>query len=305
MSAAMLQQTPIIPLANDIARPRSPTPAHISESGTACSVLCATNMDIMESETCECDEVTLIVEKCKFVVQRLLLEEQSRYFREVLSTVKHKQPVRIVVGGLNPCTFQLILDWMQGCLMTPDSEMVPDLFLASVKLDIPGLTQDLLGCLLQSTDSRDLMELYEYALTHGPESLCEAVHLLLVASFLQIVRSGRFLMYSAEQVFSLLTDDALAIRSEWEVWEAALRWLAYDWEHRYKRVGSVMSTVRFGLIPEEHLLVAATDPRSRFATNHPETQHWLLRGFMSHAVRRLCLEAYYSNFLPPLSLIHI
>ena len=117
-------------------------------------------------------------------------------------------------------------------------------------------------------DGAELMvyELYAYMMTHLDK----------------ISRTPEYLKSSACVIKSLLHDSHLSVRSELEVFDAAMRWVEFDKHRRIKYLHEIMKNVRFTLISPEELV---TKVESQIClTENVDIHAMLYNSFKFHAL---------------------
>lgn len=91
--------------------------------------------------------------------------------------------------------------------------------------------------------------IYLFADAHSCIHLRDAAEIFILEHFRAVVESDEFLQLPLAVLLRFLQSDELHIEAEYEVLDAALRWLDSDAACRRRSVYDVMATVRFPLIP--------------------------------------------------------
>ena len=71
--------------------------------------------------------------------------------------------------------------------------------------------------------------------------------------FSEVVHSEDFLALSSDQLECLLSMDGLKVKKEEEVFEAVVKWVRYDVEHRQRHFVNILSCVRFPFVSTTYL----------------------------------------------------
>lgn len=107
-----------------------------------------------------------------------------------------------------------------------------------------------------------------FADAHSCIQLRDAAKLFIVENFRGVVRSEEFLQLPLNVLLRFLQSDELHIDAEYEVLDAALRWLDSEAAGRRRSTYEVMATVRLPLIPPsvcEQSIAACEDLGIKFA----------------------------------------
>jgi len=91
--------------------------------------------------------------------------------------------------------------------------------------------------------------IYHFADAHSFVQLSDAARLFILENFCGVVKSEEFLQLPLNILLRFLQNDDLRVEAEYEVLDAALRWLDSDAAGRRRATYDVMATVRLSLIP--------------------------------------------------------
>jgi len=97
------------------------------------------------------------------------------------------------------------------------------------------------------------LSLRAYAELYGCERLFNMCTQFVCDNFSKVVDSEEFLALSSDQLECLLSMDGLKVKKEEEVFEAVMKWVKCDVEHRQCQFVNILSCVRFPFVSTTYL----------------------------------------------------
>ena len=201
-----------------------------------------------------CD-VVLVAGEERLRAHRVILASISAYFCAMFTgEMAESRKKEIVINGVEPSVLKSLVEYAYTACIELSQGNVQCLLAAASALQFDEVKEATSQFLLRQLDADNCLGIKRFAELHGCELLHSAADVYSTHWFTDVHKHEEFLGLSLEEVCNFLSSDRLNVGSEYEVFEAALRWLGHDEEERMCHAYDVMSHVRFPLLTEEQLL---------------------------------------------------
>lgn len=230
-----------------------------------------------------CDLLICIGNK-KYLAHKLGLAMFSRKYREEFTRqqMQNKKSVStICLKSSTPMALQDILNYIYTAKIDINPSNVEEILECAKELGIDDLI-----CMakdyLNSLSMGDILDFMSNTLSKdGADLVFYELYCYLMTHLDKISRTPEYAKSSISTVRALLVDSHLAVRSELEVFEAAIRWINFD-KSRHKFIGEIMKNIRFTLMtPDELITKVECQP---IISNDSDLQKMLFNAFKFHAL---------------------
>ena len=236
-----------------------------------------------------CD-LSFVIGNRKYPAHRLSLAMFSRKYRDEFQKQLHSLSSKDCAGGIftinlkstSNGALEAILKYIYTAKIDINPANAEEILLAAKELDVHDLV-----CManeyLSSLSIGDLLEFMGNILNkEGSELVFYELYSYMMNHLDKISRTPEYLKASVTVVRAILTDSHLSVRTELEVYEAAMRWIDFDRVNRFKHLCEVLTTVRFTLLsPDEIVIKIETQSE---LMNNSEILGMIYNAFKYHAL---------------------
>ena len=286
--------------ANDALGSRSVTDS--SETGSllmrvqhAQSVLAALENLRRREELCD---VVLKVAEREIKAHRVVLAAVSPYFNAMFTSdlVESKQEV-VSLNDLDPFAVQMVVEFAYIARVNITVDNVQSLLTVASLLQVEPLVEKCCYFLEHELHPSNCLGIRRFAYSHGCLVLSKIAYDYAMRNFNQVTQLEEFYQCPLEEILELLSEDALYVRHEEEVYEAAVRWVKYNLKDRMKTVHMLAEQIRFPLMAWEYLVTKVLD--DGFITSIAGTSHLFEEARMYHLSPQLRSNINERNRLRP------
>lgn len=244
-----------------------------------------------------CDVVLKVAEK-EIKAHRVVLAAASPYFNAMFTSdlVESKQEV-VNLNDFDPLAFQMVVDFAYVARVNITIDNVQSLLTVASLLQVETLVEKCCFFLEHELHPSNCLGIRRFAYNHGCLALSKIAYDYAMRNFNQVTQLEEFYQCPLEEVLELLSEDALYVRHEEEVYEAALRWLKYNLEDRMKTVPMLAEQIRFPLMAWEFLVTKVLD--DGFITSNAGSSHLFEEARMYHVSPQLRSSMSQRNRLRP------
>ena len=206
-----------------------------------------------------CDVVLKVAEK-EIKAHRVVLAAVSPYFNAMFTSdlVESKQEV-VNLNYLDPLAFEMVVEFAYVAKVNITTDNVQSLLTVASLLQVETLVEKCCYFLEHELHPSNCLGIRRFAYNHGCLALSKIAYDYAMRNFNQVTQLEEFYQCPLDEVLKLLSEDALYVRHEEEVYEAALRWLKYSLEDRMKTVPMLAEQIRFPLMAWEFLVTKVLD----------------------------------------------
>ncbi|KAE8609887.1 hypothetical protein XENTR_v10011940 [Xenopus tropicalis] len=206
-----------------------------------------------------CD-VQIQIGDVKFGVHKLVLAASSPYFAALLAGGMKESLTEVVqIQGLNPNSFQLILDFIYTGSVKISTDNVEDLMTAADMLQLSHVVELCCDFLKEHTEPANCIGFFQFAEHLSCQPLLEYTESYIHTHFTEVQIGDEFPTLTKDQLVQILQSEELSIEDEYQVFSAAMIWIQKDIVTRKRHVIEVLEPVRFSLLPPKRLHKAIED----------------------------------------------
>ena len=230
-----------------------------------------------------CDGIVVARDGKQFPVHRLVLFVRNDFFRKLLEADE--------AGGsgewrcdmpLDSAMVSAILDHVYVRQTALSLDGVIQVYEAAVAFQVPGLASDCLAFLRSQLDENNVMYFVREADRRRLDPVKQVCLEFLYRSFRDLPADVLNQMSAADfQV--VIANDRLNIRSEEELFESIISWIAYDPKRRSALFPDLITCVRLGLVRKNYFL-------HKIMVHPYASEHWSRCNQLLIAARRLVIK---------------
>ena len=218
-----------------------------------------------------CDVVLKIAET-EVKAHRVVLAAVSPYFNAMFTgDLKESRQDVVQLNNMDPVAVQMVVEFGYVAQANITVRNVQSLLTAACLLQVESLVEKCCRFLESELHPSNCLGIRRFAESHGCFALCRTAYEYAMRNFYQTTQLEEFLQCSLEDVLELLSEDALCVRHEEEVYEAAMRWVKYSKDDRIHYIPKLAEIIRFPLMAWEFLVTKVLD--DGFITSNSSTRH--------------------------------
>jgi len=200
-----------------------------------------------------CD-VILEVEGQRVPAHRIVLASLSEYFRAMFTgeMAESKQKV-VTINGIEEASLRNLVEYAYTATIEVSEENVQSILPAASVLQFEEVKRACSEFLRRQLDADNCLGIKVFAEVHGCNDLKVAATVFSSRYFSQVRKREEFLKLSLDEIQAFLSNDQLNVKSEFEVYEAALEWLLHK-ENRAQHLYEILKFVRLPLLSAKELL---------------------------------------------------
>ncbi|XP_063283757.1 actin-binding protein IPP [Pelobates fuscus] len=206
-----------------------------------------------------CD-VQIQIGETVFAVHKLVLAASSPYFAALLAGgMKEASNDVVQIQGLEPSSFQLLLDFIYTGSVSISGENVQELMTAADMLQLSNVVDLCCDFLKDQIEPGNCVGFFQFSEQLACQSLVDFTESYIHTHFPEVKMGDEFPTLTKDQLIRILRSEELCIEDEHQVFSAALTWIQGDIGTRKRHVVEVLEPVRFSLLPPQRLQKSIED----------------------------------------------
>ncbi len=185
---------------------------------------------------------------------RVVLASLSAYFRAMFTGEMAESKKKLVpINGVDSTSLKSLIEYAYTASIKISEENVQSILPAASALQFEEVKRACCEFLRRQLDSDNCLGIKVFAEVHGCEELQSAATIYSSHYFTQVHKRDEYLKLPLDDIKSFLSNDQLNVKSEYDVYQAAMTWLGYK-EERGENVPEILSLVRLPLLSMQELL---------------------------------------------------
>ncbi|XP_031463643.1 kelch-like protein 18 isoform X2 [Phasianus colchicus] len=200
------------------------------------------------------DEVLVKVGDHKFSAHRIVLAASIPYFHAMFTNdmMECKQD-EIVMQGMDPSALEALINFAYNGHLAIDQQNVQSLLMGASFLQLQNIKDACCTFLRERLHPKNCLGVRQFAETMMCAVLYDAANSFIHQHFVEVSMSEEFLALPFEDVLELVSRDELNVKSEEQVFEAALAWIRYERDQRELFLPELLSKIRLPLCRPQFL----------------------------------------------------
>lgn len=195
-------------------------------------------------------DCTLSISGVEFPIHKCFLAACSPYFLALFtSDMREKSSSLIKIGGITSNTFQVVLDFLYSGHISLDESVITEVYAAAKLFQLDLLQKVCFDYFVNQLCTSNCIGIWKYARTYNDTFLEKSAWEYMVAHFIELVRCEEFLTLELPNVYKLLSSDDLEVSGEMDTYSAVVAWLNHNFTSRKQSIMSLVTCVRFPLLP--------------------------------------------------------
>lgn len=200
-----------------------------------------------------CD-VELVLDGKSFGGHRAVLAASSPYFEAMFSTgLEDSQQKTIEIHDITPSVFELLIGFIYKGEIHINQENCQDILSASNMLGLSDVVQACCEFLHKELHPSNCVGIFRFAEMHSCTNLKLEAKRYIERRFTDVIKEDEFYELPKETLQHFLKSEGLSIDSEFQVFEATMKWVLHNVRERRPLVHDVLDAVRFPVISQKQL----------------------------------------------------
>lgn len=199
-------------------------------------------------------DVKLLVGNREITAHKLLLASSVPYFYSMFShdLIERKQDV-IKIKDMDPEAVETIINFVYTSKIIVSQKNVQSLLHVATILQVKLIQDKCCEFLEKQLDPANCLGIYAFSESHGCLNLKEKSKYYCNRHFCEVVKEEEFLCLPFERVRWFLDQNDLCVRSETEVFNAAISWIQHNFTERRDKIPQLLPHVRLQLLSQTFL----------------------------------------------------
>lgn len=194
-------------------------------------------------------DVVISVEGREFPCHRAVLSACSSYFRAMfLNDHRESREMLVEINGIRAEAMDTFLQYVYTGRARITTDNVQFLFETSSLFQIATLRDACAKFLEDQLDPCNCLGIQRFADAHSLKLLASRCRSYVLQSFTDVAQHEEFLDLRKEELEEYIASDELVIGKEETVFEAVVRWVYYDMDHRRIMLRDLLTHVRLPLL---------------------------------------------------------
>uniref|UniRef100_A0A4W3JMH7 Kelch-like family member 7 n=1 Tax=Callorhinchus milii TaxID=7868 RepID=A0A4W3JMH7_CALMI len=237
-------------------------------------------MNNMRKQKTLCD-VILVVSDRNIPAHRVVLAAASHFFSLMFTTnMLESKSYEVELKDAEPDIIELLVEFAYTARISVNSNNVQSLLDAANQYQIEPVKKMCVEFLKEQIDASNCLGISVLAECLDCPELKTSADAFIHQHFTEVYKTDEFLQLDVKRVTHLLKQDALTVRAEDQVYDAAVRWLKYDEPNRQLYMVDILAKVRFPLISKN--LLSKTVQAESLIQDNPECLKMVISGMRYH-----------------------
>jgi len=201
-----------------------------------------------------CD-VVLNVGNRKIYAHKIILSACSPYFRAMFTgELRERDQTEVTIRDIDETAMEIVIDFIYTSYIVVEESNVQTLLPAACLLQLTEIQDVCCEFLKRQLDPSNCLGIRAFADTHACRDLLRIADKFTQHNFQDVVEHEEFLLLPLNQLIDICSSDELNVRSEEQVYGAAMAWVKYNIAERRQHLPVVLQHVRMPLLSPKFLV---------------------------------------------------
>lgn len=213
------------------------------------------NLASMRETGTFCDATICIPGERKLLpVHRAIMSSCSDFFRSLFTNgLQETLQDEVKIHDVSLNAMEAIIDYAYTKEVSITSKNAEEIFAAADRFNVLGLLQECIDFFSTEMSAENCIGFLRFARYYNNKELKDICWAYTTLHFTDIVKkSQEFVHLSIDEISDIIEDDALNVKIEDEVYDAAMKWIEYYARQRKEHYESLLEKVRFSYVSEEY-----------------------------------------------------
>lgn len=219
------------------------------------------NLHLLRIDSRFCD-VEIIAGKSVINAHRVVLSASSPYFeamfRPELGLCEGKQKT-VTLHSISPAILKALIDFIYTNKVEITQTNVQELLAAADMLQLNEVVEGCCEYLVRELHPSNALGILRFAEAHSCSLLAKSAQTFVNTHFPDVALEAELLDIPPALLIRLIASENLRVDSEFQVFNAALRWIKHDIVNRRRHVFEILYNVRLPLVPMRLINGAITE----------------------------------------------
>ncbi|XP_070534846.1 kelch-like protein 17 [Ptychodera flava] len=215
-----------------------------------------------------CD-IIIRIEEHEYHAHKIVLAGCCPYLRAMFTNgMLETDKDYVEIRGVDPAAMDLLLDFMYTGKIEITVENVQGVLAGASMLNLSSLRNVCCSFLQSQLDASNCLGIHSFADMYSCVDLEVTARRFIYQHFLEVIKTEEFFLMSEDSLIELLKSDKLQVAREEEVYEAAMKWMYYDFVNRQHLAYNLLQYIRLALLDMQYL--KETVYKSDFILQNPD-----------------------------------
>lgn len=196
----------------------------------------------------------LVLDGKTFSSHKVVLAASCPYFEAMFGTgLSEGNQKAVEIRGVSPSIFEQLLSFMYKGELHITQENCQDLLSAANMLGLSDVVQGCCDFLQRELHPSNCVGIFRFAELHSCTNLKLEAKRFFERRFIEVVQEEEFYDLPKGTIKNFLKSEGLSIDNEFQVFEAAMKWVLRNVEERRELVFEVLEAIRFPVISQKQL----------------------------------------------------
>lgn len=241
-------------LVTDLLLDRPPSPARLAYTSEKHprSTFSELNMIRKHHELCD---VVILVGNRKLFAHKVILAACSPYFRAMFTgELAESRQTEVKILDVDETAMDILVEFCYTSYIVVEESNVQTLLPAACLLQLAEIQEVCCEFLKRQLDPSNCLGIRAFADTHACRELLRTADKFTQHKFQEVVEHEEFLLLPVNQLIDILASDELNVRSEEQVYQAAIAWVKYNISERRQHLPLTLQHVRMPLLSPKFLV---------------------------------------------------
>lgn len=238
----------------DLLLDRAPSPARMAYTSEKHPRSTFNELNLIRKRRELCD-VVLNVGSRKIFAHKVILAACSPYFRAMFTgELAESRQTEVTIRDVDESAMDILTDFCYTSYIVVEESNVQTLLPAACLLQMAEIQEVCCEFLKRQLDPSNCLGIRAFADTHSCRDLLRIADKFTQHNFQDVVEHEEFLLLPINQLIDILCSDELNVRTEEQVYGAAMAWVKYNIAERRQHLPVVLQHVRMPLLSPKFLV---------------------------------------------------